>query len=270
MSLGSKLKQFASHPVTRRSAWMAAAGLFFALFSPGSAHALDFGVLVPYVEQLNSMMQSSLGVPLADIDTQTSSINSFTQNSVYPQSQLQQSQQMAAGLLAQASTGTSVIQAPRSSSQNATNQPFETALLSADPNATSAVAAYYTATYGASSTTNIPPQIQTIVDMNDALAQDAMKRSIQMDAVSDRELELVQQLLGQASSASSGTASILGVQADAWLVQTNAYSQLAEADLLRVKAAQLATTSAIYKLGASVQSTTTGAFTGILGSRSSH
>ena len=72
--------------------------------------------------------------------------------------------------------------------------------------------------------------------MNDALAQDAMKRSIQMDAVSDRELDLVQQLLGQASSASSGTAPILTVQADAWLVQANAYSQLAEADLLRVKA----------------------------------
>ena len=44
------------------------------------------------------MMQSSLGVPLSDIDAQTSAMNSFTQNSVYPQNQLQQSQQMAVGL----------------------------------------------------------------------------------------------------------------------------------------------------------------------------
>jgi hypothetical protein len=174
---------------------------------------------------------------------------------------------MATGLQTQASSGASIIQTLRSSSQNPTNQAFETALLSGNPNATTAVPAYYTATYGASSTTNIPPQIQTIVDMNDALAQDAMKRAIQMDAVSDRELDLVQQLLGQASSASSGTAPILTVQADAWLVQANAYSQLAEADLLRVKAGQLATTSAVYKLGASTQSTTSGAFTGILGSK---
>ena len=270
MSLRNKLKQFASHPVTRRSAWMAGAGLFIALFSPAAAHAqMDLSVLIPYVEQLNSMMQSSLGVPLSHIDTQTAAINSFIQNSVYPQSQLQQAQQMATGLLTQASSGAAIVQTVRSSSLNATNQPFETALLSGNPNAASTVPAYYTATYGASSTTNIPPQIQTIVDMNDALAQDAMKRSIQMDAVSDRELELAQQLLGQASSASSGTASILGVQAGAWLVQANAYSQLAEADLLRVKAGQLATTSAIYKLGASTQATTTGAFTGILGSKSS-
>jgi hypothetical protein len=248
---------------------MAVAGLFIALVVPTPAHAqFDLGAIIAYIEQLNSMMQSSLGVPLADIDTQTSAINSFTQNVVYPLSQMQQLQQMATGLQTQASSGASIIQAPRSSSLNTTNQPFETALLSGNPNATLAVAAYYTATYGASSTTNIPPQIQTIVDMNDALAQDAMKRSIQMDAVSDRELDLVQQLLGQASSASSGTAPILTVQADAWLVQANAYSQLAEADLLRVKAGQLATTSAIYKLGASTQSTTSGAFTGILGSKS--
>jgi hypothetical protein len=249
---------------------MAGAGLFIALCSPTPARAqMDLAVLIPYVEQLNSMMQSSLGVPLSDIDAQTSAMNSFTQNSVYPQNQLQQSQQMATGLQTQAGSGASIVHTLRSSSQNSTNQAFETALLSGNPNATSAVPAYYSATYGSASTTNIPPQIQTIVDMNDALAQDAMKRSIQMDAVSDRELDLVQQLLGQASSASSGTAPILTVQADAWLVQANAYSQLAEADLLRVKAGQLATTSAIYKLGASTQSTTSGAFTGILGSRSS-
>ena len=270
MSLRSKLKQFASHSVTRRCTWMAGAGLFIALLSPTLAHAqFDVGAVIAYIEQMNSMMQSSLGVPLADINTQTSAMNSFTQNFVYPLNQLQQLQQMATGLQTQASSGAAIVQTPRSSSQNSTNQAFETALLSGNPNSTSAVPAYYTATYGASSTTNLPPQIQRIVDMNDALAQGAMKRSIQMDAVSDRELDLVQQLLGQASSASSGTAPILTVQADAWLVQANAYSHLAEADLLRVKAGQLATTSAIYKLGASTQSLTSGAFTGILGSKSS-
>ena len=39
MSLRNKLKQFATHPVTRRSAWMAGAGLFIALCSPAPAHA---------------------------------------------------------------------------------------------------------------------------------------------------------------------------------------------------------------------------------------
>jgi hypothetical protein len=108
MSLRNRLKQFATHPVTRRSAWIAGAGLFVALCSPTPAHAqLDLACSSRYVEQLNSMMQSSLGVPLSDIDAQTSAMNSFTQNSVYPQDQLQQSQQMATGLQTQASSGAS-------------------------------------------------------------------------------------------------------------------------------------------------------------------
>ena len=269
MSLKDRLKAFSTHPATRRSAWIAGAAVFVALCSPTAAHAqFDISLLIPYVEQLNSMMQSSLGVPLADIDLQTSTMNSYTQNTVYPQGQLQQSQQLASGFQTQASSGASTVQVARSSSQNALNQAFETALLSGDPNQTSAVPGYYTVTYGANTTTNIPVQIQTIVDMNDALAQDAMKRSIQMDAVSAQELNMVQQLLSQASSAASGTAPILTVQADAWLVQANAYSQLGEADLLRVKAGQLATESAMYKLGSSGQSNTLSAFTGTLGSQS--
>lgn len=269
LSLMNRIKRFSTHPATRRSAWMAGAALFIALCSPIPAHAqFDISLLIPYVVQLNSMMQTSLGVPLSSTSLTVSQSNSFTQNSVFPQDQLLQAQQMASGFQTQAGSNAVIVQTPRSSSQNSTNQAFESALLSGNPNATSAVPAYYTATYGASTTTNIPAQIQTIVDMNDALAQDAMKRSIQMDAVSDREFDLVQQLLGQASSAASGTAPILGVQADAWLIQANAYSQLAEADLLRVKGGELATTSAMYKLGASTQSTTSSGFTGVLGSQS--
>jgi hypothetical protein len=76
MSLRNKLKQFATHPVTRRSAWMAGAGLFIALCSPAPASAqAGLAVLIPYVEQLNSMMQSCLGVPLSDINVQTAAMN---------------------------------------------------------------------------------------------------------------------------------------------------------------------------------------------------
>jgi hypothetical protein len=267
MSFKERIKAISTHPVTRRSAWIAVAALFIALCAPTPAHAQfdGAGLLIPYIEQLNSMMQASLGVPLSAIDATTAQFNQFTQQTVYPQAQLQQFQQLATGFAAKANSGAGIVQVSRSSSLNNLNQGFETALLSGDPNQASAVPAYYTQTYGTNVTTNIPPQIQTIVDMNDALAQDAMKRAIQMDAVSTQELNMVQQLLTQASSASSGTAPILTVQADAWLVQANAYSQLAESDLLRVQAGQLATTSAMYKLGSSGQSNTLNAFTGTLG-----
>lgn len=205
---------------------------------------------------------------LAAIDLNTSQANQFQQQTIYPQSQQQQYQQQATVYASQSSTNAGIVQTPRSSSLNSLNQPFEGALLSGNPNETSVVPTYYAQTYGANVTTNIPVQIQTIVDMNDALAQDAMKRAIQMDAMSAQELNMVQQLLTQANTASSGTAPILTVQADAWLVQADAYSQLAEADLLRVKAAELATDSSKYKLGSSGQSNTLSAFTGTLGGTS--
>jgi len=52
--------------------------------------------------------QSSLGVPLADINQQTAALASFTQNSVYPLNQLRQFQQMATGLQSQASSGAAI------------------------------------------------------------------------------------------------------------------------------------------------------------------
>ena len=51
-------------------------------------------------------------------------------------------------------------------------------------------------------------------------------------------------------TAAPGSAPIIEAQADAWLVRANAYTQAATADLMRLRAIDLANSSADIKMGA--------------------
>ena len=83
--------------------------------------------------------------------------------------------------------------------------------------------------------------------MTDAEAQDAMKKSMELDALADREMEVAQQLNRQIQSAAPGTAAILEAEGSAWVVQANAYSQSAMAELLRVESAGISNSSTDLK-----------------------
>jgi len=89
-----------------------------------------------------------------------------------------------------------------------------------------------------------------MVDMTDAAAQAAMKRAIEIDALADLELQAADQINQSVQTAAPGSAPIIEAQADAWLVRANAYTQAATADLIRVRAIDLADASANVKSGA--------------------
>ncbi len=89
------------------------------------------------------------------------------------------------------------------------------------------------------------------MDMADAVAQDAMKRAIEIDKLADLEIQAADQVSQSIQTAAPGSAPIIEAQADAWLVRANAYTQAATADLMRVRAATLADRGADMKLGAS-------------------
>ena len=86
-----------------------------------------------------------------------------------------------------------------------------------------------------------------MVDMTDAAAQAAMKRAIEIDALADLELQAADQINQSIQTAAPGSAPIIEAQADAWLVRANAYTQSATADLMRVRAIDLANASANVK-----------------------
>jgi len=100
------------------------------------------------------------------------------------------------------------------------------------------------------SQTNAPQNVRNMIDMNDAVAQDAMKRAISIDNLADLELQAASQINQSIQTAAPGSAPIIEAQADAWLVRSNAYTQAALADLMRVQAVDLAGAGAGVKLGA--------------------
>jgi hypothetical protein len=89
-----------------------------------------------------------------------------------------------------------------------------------------------------------------MVDITDAVAQAAMKRAIETDALADLELQVANQLNQSIQAAAPGSVPIIEAQADAWLIRANAYTQAATADLIRLRSVDLANASADIKMGA--------------------
>ena len=66
----------------------------------------------------------------------------------------------------------------------------------------------------------------------------------------NQEIQAASQINQNLHSAAPGSAPIIEAQADAWLVRANAYTQAATADLMRVRAIDLADAGASVKSGA--------------------
>jgi len=144
-----------------------------------------------------------------------------------------------------------LMRVPVNSATLPATQRFEQNLLSRDQNQIAQTRANHTAVYGAlPEATAASPQVRDITDMTDAVAQAAMKRAIEIDALADLELQAADQINQSIQGAAPGSAAIIEAQADAWLVRANAYTQSATADLIRVRAIDLANASANMKNGA--------------------
>ena len=114
---------------------------------------------------------------------------------------------------------------------------------------------YYTAVYGpVPGATSAPVEVRNVIDMTDAVAQAAMKRAIEIDHLATLELEAAERINRSIQRAAPGSAPIIEAQAAAWLIRANAYTQAATADLMRVRAIDLAGAAADVKSGATYNS----------------
>jgi hypothetical protein len=175
----------------------------------------------------------------------------FEQTVVWPTTAITQAQALVGsqqGLFTRIQT---LLHIPVNSATQPNPQQLEAILLSRNPSQIGQTSTNYTALYGPVPTaTDASPQVRDLVDMTDAAAQDAMKRAIQIDALSDLEIQAATQINQSIQTAAPGSAPIIEAQADAWLVRANAYTQAATADLMRLRAIDLANSSADIKMGA--------------------
>lgn len=125
---------------------------------------------------------------------------------------------------------------------------LEAVILSRDPGMIGSVGSNFSAVYTPlPAATEAHPSQRDLIDSTDAAAQAAMKRSIAIDAIADQELAAADQMMSALQSTAPGTAEMIGAQAGAWLVRSHAYTQQAMAELMRIRAIELAGQSARVK-----------------------
>lgn len=200
---------------------------------------------------IGNTLKSVVGGGLSSILSVEQSIKNFEQNVVWPQNLISQAQSLVGNVQGIFSQIQGITRIPVNSATLPNTQQLEQLLLSRNPNQVGQTSAQYSAVYGSvPNATAASPQARDMMDMSDAAAQAAMKRAIEIDALADLELQAADQINQSIQTAAPGSAPIIEAQADAWLVRANAYTQAATADLMRLRAIDLANASADLKNGA--------------------
>src|SRR5215471_336205 len=234
---------------------LATLALLLVLFKPQPVRSQFIdpccAMLAAGLSTIASTLSGVIGGGLNNILSIDQAISNFQQSVVWPQQLIAQAQALVGTLQGMFTRIESVMKIPVNSATLAASQQLEQNLLSRDAQQIPNTGASYTAVYGQLPTaTQASPQTLNLIDMADAVAEDAMKRAIEIDNLAELELQAADQINQSIQNAAPGSAPIIEAQADAWLVRANAYTQAATADLLRVRAIDLANSGANVKSGA--------------------
>lgn len=227
--------------------------LFLAAPKPVKSQFLDpcCALMAAGLNTIGSTLSSVIGGGLKGILSIEQDISKFEQTIVFPQTLINQARSLVGSMQGIFTHMERVMRVPVNSATLPASQRFEQNLLSGDPNQIAQTSTQYVAVYGSvPDAGSASPQTRDLVDMTDAVAQAAMKRAIEIDALANLELRAADQINQSIATAAPGSAPIIEAQADAWLVRANAYTQAATADLMRVRAIDLADASANIKNGA--------------------
>ncbi len=208
-------------------------------------------IMTAGLSTISSTLSGVIGGGLNRIVSIEQGISNFERTVVWPESFINQARALVGSLQGIFTQIEGVMRIPVNSATLPATRQFEQNLLSRDPNQIAQTSGDYAAVYGTvPDATGASPQTRDMVDMTDAAAEATMKRAIEIDALSELELQAADQINRNIQAAAPGSAPIIEAQADAWLVRANAYTQAATADLMRVRAVDLADASANIKSGA--------------------
>ena len=208
-------------------------------------------LLAAGLSTISSTLTKVTGGGLNNILSVDQRISNFQQDVVWPQQLIAQARTLVGKLRGMLKQTELVMKLPVNSAKLPASQQLEHNLLSRNAQQIANTEARYSAVYGQlPAARQASPQALNLIDMADAVAQDAMKRAVEIDNLADLELQAADQINQSIQNAAPGSAPIIEAQADAWLVRANAYTQAATADLMRVRAATLADRGADLKTGA--------------------
>lgn len=212
-------------------------------------------IMAAGLSTISSTLSDVIGGGLSGILSIEQSILNFEQTVVWPQRLIDEAKGLVGSIRGIYAQIESLTQIPVNSATLGITQQLEQNLLSRDSAQIGQTGGYYAAVYGSvPGPTSAPVEVRNVIDMTDAVAQAAMKRSIQIDHLATLELEAADRINRSIQTAAPGSAPIIEAQAAAWLIRANAYTQAATADLMRVRAIDLAGAAAEVKSGATYNS----------------
>jgi hypothetical protein len=204
------------------------------------------------LKTISGLLSSVVAKPLNSIQQIQQQTSNFEQQVIYPATAIANAKAAVTQAQGQLRQVGQLYQLPINSATLPTPQQLEQAALSHNPQAFGQIVQSYGALYGGVMPATAAPQpVRDLVDMTDAEAQAALKKAVALDALADLEIAAANQINQQLQNATPGSAPILEAQAATWLVRSNAYTQSAMAELVRVRSIALANNGAGLKFSAS-------------------
>ena len=231
---------------------------------PAKGQLIDGAAIVAALGAINTAITNVIGAGLRDISGGLNAVNgvlnaiqSFFQNTVYPPAAINRARGVVGAVqgfyniirgLANLNVASATLANPRQ---------LEAVLLSRNAGNIGQVANRFTTVYQAiPPPTDAPPAVRDLIDMTDATAQAAFKRAIAIDDAADQLMDAADQLAAELAVAAPGTAPMIEAQSAAMLVKAHALTQSATAELLRIRAIDMANTGASLKFNANHASDT--------------
>ncbi len=219
---------------------------------------LDTAAIVAALDAIVTALQRVVGAALnalnnilSGVQSTLNGLNDYFNQVVYPQAAIDRARALAGAIEAVFRSIRGILNLPVHSATLPNPRNLESIILSKNPGAISSVPAAYRQVYQSiPAATQAAPEVRDLIDMTDAQAQAAMKRSIAIDQIAEQTMDAADQVSRELAVAAPGTAPMVEAAAVALLVQAHAHTQAAMAELMRVRSIALANDGAQLKMNA--------------------
>lgn len=226
--------------------------VFAVLLAPPTARAAGIGDIFTLLKTITSTIQGAIGGALSGIQTLDSAVNNFRQQIIWPLAQIDQAKAFVSSTRAHYGGLMFQIQAIKNNSATLTNPSrLESLFRNAQSGTIGQFQPLYANVYGnVPSATDARPLQRNMIDMDDALAQGALKTTVLSDQTTQGMLALADFIEQQSATAAPGSAPMLTTQARISELESQAYLAKVLASELRQEAAKLAHHNSLLKQSA--------------------
>src|SRR5450759_3376529 len=186
--------------------------LIVSLIAPQPVRAqfgVDWGAIVAAINRIGTAISTTVVPALAAINRTLGTLNNlmsaiqaFFANIVYPKAAISRAQGLVGVIQGLYTQIQAVSRVNVASATLANPRQLEQLLLSRNPmNVPGVTANYQTLYQTVPLPQNASPQTRDLIDMSDAVAQDAMKRAIAIDAIADTEMQAADRINSELAQA---------------------------------------------------------------------